>query len=929
MKFFAGGAEVGGLRFARRSFLSVKLDEETVREVLAKIVAKDSVGEFVGGGYDEDGGAKKTRTLGRELRSQLFAEFEKLLSGSALGFFDTAVVEDENFDEEIDFDFVQGAVPHPGLEQIPKGDAEVLESLKQHLALSELLGVGGGSGDDGGPPRGSNLLRPWLEKLVEGAEDLLFPVADPRGPHEDREITRALDLGELALGNDLAAAMAAPSDATIPVVGTRYKSFVVGKSGVSVGLDNVRSVAQLVVGTSKNEEGAAARRPPPSAGPASTVLAKLLGARLAGLVRTYTLLRRLDENMGELVAQLRQGVADPETARPREEDCLFQENKECSLEDLVLAAKKLPLGAADYDAFVDAVAVGMKQAAVGKKDAQDVFTRLGFSIDVVSYIYPKVFPTRPFAPPETRTRSTAEQQGAGFVVPPVRAFRHPDAPGGGFNRFWLTPLDREVYRKLAGTTTTATAQRGEGGRNLLTVKAGRVEGGDFLVVAEEDPAMMVRTHALEADEEGSSDAEGDVDPNSPAARWAVNFTDNLPIVAEQWPEFLRVQQIYKALMLFSEYLVKPEVVGLPFILANFDVEGRSGLLEGRSRGTGTGGEGGEVPVPSSSQNQQYKAVPEKLALLDKLKKLLPGAEKEHTLGRKKKSPKKAVYTNAFALVPSSQYEFTTHDGATKKTETTYGGVDLPIGCGLVSSIDISNADSRYWRSHHSSLGRLSFADCLRMESSPHDSGMQALKSLMDGPGGLSFASTWDLEKASDALGKLSSADFMTRYRIEDELKSRNEQKWSLFDSGSSSSLYGVSSSSSLSSLYGSTSYDPFGLNSSSLSLGLNISPSPSLSVNFNTPAFGLGANVGLLGAGTGWLIGNGDAGFKSVSDQCQVSVIVGSAQSMSQCLLPCTVHVTMSCQMHSHVDGCTDEVPSRISTVSFRMHHSLARNSNS
>ena len=44
-------------------------------------------------------------------------------------------------------------------------------------------------------------------------------------------------------------------------------------------------------------------------------------------------------------------------------------------------------------------------------------------------------------------------------------------------------------------------------------------------------------------------------------------------------------------------------------------------------------------------------------------------------------------------------------------------------------------------------------------------------------------------------------------------------------------------------------------------------------------------------------------GFRPVSDQFQTSAM-SDAQSMSQCHVGCTVHVTVSCQMHSHV-GCT------------------------
>ena len=53
-----------------------------------------------------------------------------------------------------------------------------------------------------------------------------------------------------------------------------------------------------------------------------------------------------------------------------------------------------------------------------------------------------------------------------------------------------------------------------------------------------------------------------------------------------------------------------------------------------------------------------------------------------------------------------------------------------------------------------------------------------------------------------------------------------------------------------------------------------------------------------VGAGTGWLIRIGP-----VSDRFQTSAM-SDAQSMSQCHFGCTVHVIVSCPMHSHV-GCT------------------------
>ena len=85
----------------------------------------------------------------------------------------------------------------------------------------------------------------------------------------------------------------------------------------------------------------------------------------------------------------------------------------------------------------------------------------------------------------------------------------------------------------------------------------------------------------------------------------------------------------------------------------------------------------------------------------------------------------------------------------------------------------------------------------------------------------------------------------------------------------------------------------------------------------NARRFAEGARA-LIGAGTGWLIGNGDrfqTGARPVPDQCHARCLHSPCHSPSS--PPYTVHVTMSCQMHSHV-GCTE--------VSFRM-HSLDRNS--
>ena len=64
------------------------------------------------------------------------------------------------------------------------------------------------------------------------------------------------------------------------------------------------------------------------------------------------------------------------------------------------------------------------------------------------------------------------------------------------------------------------------------------------------------------------------------------------------------------------------------------------------------------------------------------------------------------------------------------------------------------------------------------------------------------------------------------------------------------------------------------------------------------------AVLGCLGTGTGWLIRIGpisDAGFKSVSDQCRMSDLRSPCQCHSVACRNCGAHVTVSCQMHSHV----------------------------